>query len=72
MTDVYIYVIFILYKETKIMKASKIIIEITNLTTKTGSIFNTYSNITFDNAYKAVKKEFKGQEIIIESVKCKY
>ena len=54
------------------MKASKIIIEITNLTTKEGFIFNRYSNITFDNAYKAVKKEFKGQEIIIESVKCEY
>lgn len=54
------------------MKAEKITIELTNVTTKEGFIFRSFKNIDFDKAYKMIKKEFKGQVILIESVKVKY
>jgi len=54
------------------MKAKKITFELTNLTLKEGNIFLSYSNITFDNAYKAVKKEMKLYDFIVENVKCDY
>lgn len=54
------------------MKARNIKIEVTNLTLKEGNIFFSYQNTTFDKAYKAVKKEMKMYEFIIENVKCDY
>jgi hypothetical protein len=54
------------------MKAKNITFEITNVTTKQGFIFRTLLNVDFDKAYKLIKKEFKGQTILIESVKVNY
>jgi hypothetical protein len=54
------------------MKAKNITFEITNVTTKEGFIFRKLLNVDFDKAYKIVKKEFKGQTILIESVKVNY
>jgi hypothetical protein len=54
------------------MKAKNITFEITNVTTKEGFIFRTLLNVDFDKAYKIIKKEFKGQTILIENVKANY
>jgi hypothetical protein len=54
------------------MKAKNITFEITNLTTKQGFIFRKLVNVDFDKAYKMIKKEFKGETILIESVKVNY
>lgn len=56
----------------QIMKAKNITFEITNVTTKEGFIFRTLLNVDFDKAYKMIKKEFKGQTILIENVKVNY
>lgn len=54
------------------MKAKNITFEITNITTKEGFVFRTLLNVDFDKAYKMIKKEFKGQTILIENVKVNY
>ena len=59
-------------KTNKDMKARSITFEITNLTTKEAFIFIEVLNVDFDKAYKIIKKQFKGQNILIESVKSKY